>query len=98
MTSERYRRLHAACLAMARQSDLPDIQARWLKLAEAWFNVATGVDDTKPLSQHSVTLAGAQPVLRRTGPPAKHSKNFLADRGIYPQIDNIRIEAARKMK
>jgi hypothetical protein len=52
MTSERYRRLHAACLAMAQQSDLPEIQARWLRLAEAWFNVATGVDDTKPSSRH----------------------------------------------
>ena len=76
MTSERYRRLHAACLAMAQQSDLPDIQARWLKLAEAWFNVATGVNDMKSLSRHGVTLAGAQRVLQRTRPLERHSKNF----------------------
>ena len=66
MTSERYRRLHAACLAMAQQSDLPDIQARWLKLAEAWFNVATRVDDTKPPPRHNLARAEDHPVPRTT--------------------------------
>ena len=35
MSHDEYRRLHAACIAMARQSSLPDIQARWLAMSAA---------------------------------------------------------------
>jgi hypothetical protein len=35
MSHDEYRRLHAACIAMARQSALPDIQARWLAMSAA---------------------------------------------------------------
>jgi hypothetical protein len=37
MRSDEYCRLRVACLAMARQSQLPDVQARWAKLADAAF-------------------------------------------------------------
>jgi hypothetical protein len=35
MSHDEYRRLHAACIAMARQSSLPDVQARWLAMSAA---------------------------------------------------------------
>jgi hypothetical protein len=34
MRTEDYRRLRAVCLAMARQSQSPNVQARWFELAE----------------------------------------------------------------
>ena len=33
--NQRYLRLQAACAAMARQSQLPDVQSRWAKIADA---------------------------------------------------------------
>jgi hypothetical protein len=40
MRSDEYRRLHATCLAMAKQSAKPDVQARWLAMADAWLKLA----------------------------------------------------------
>jgi hypothetical protein len=40
MHSDEYRRLRAACVAMAEQCGLPDARARWLKLAETCFSLA----------------------------------------------------------
>jgi hypothetical protein len=40
MDSNEYRRLRAACVAMAEQCSLPDARARWLKLAETCFSLA----------------------------------------------------------
>jgi hypothetical protein len=40
MGSDEYRRLRAAFLTMAQQSDLPNVQARWLALAQACFSLA----------------------------------------------------------
>ena len=37
MRQDHYRRLHEACLAMANQSTEPEVQARWLVMADAWF-------------------------------------------------------------
>jgi hypothetical protein len=37
---DEYRRLHAACLTMALQSDLPNVQNRWLALAQACSSIA----------------------------------------------------------
>ena len=34
MRADEYLRLQAACVAMARQSQVPDVQARWAKLAD----------------------------------------------------------------
>ena len=36
MHSDEYRRLHAVCLTMAQQSNLPDLRARWLALATGY--------------------------------------------------------------
>jgi hypothetical protein len=35
-----YHRQGMACLAMARLSDVPGIQARWLMFANTWFRLA----------------------------------------------------------
>jgi hypothetical protein len=47
MLSDDYSRLYAACLVMARQPDLPDVQARWLVMAQASLDLAKVVDDKK---------------------------------------------------
>jgi hypothetical protein len=54
MRSDDYRRLHAACLAMARQSKLPDVQARWLAMAQAWLSRANDADEPKPSNMISL--------------------------------------------
>ena len=41
LRSQDYHRLHIACLAMAKQSTLPDVQARWQAIADAWLKLAT---------------------------------------------------------
>jgi hypothetical protein len=35
MRPDEYRRLRAACLIMARQSKMPEVQTRWLVIAQA---------------------------------------------------------------
>jgi hypothetical protein len=47
MRSDEYRRLYVACLGMAQQSEQPDIQSRWLGMAQAWLRVADEVRPTK---------------------------------------------------
>ena len=34
-----------ACLTMARLSDVPDVQARWLMMSQTWFKLAQKADD-----------------------------------------------------
>ena len=46
MRSDEYRRLYVACLGMAQQSDQPDIQSRWLKMAQAWLSFADEIRQT----------------------------------------------------
>jgi hypothetical protein len=38
------RRLHEACLAMAKQSTEPDVQARWFAMADAWLQRSMELD------------------------------------------------------
>jgi hypothetical protein len=40
MDSEEYRRLHAAFAALAEQSNVPDVRARWVALARASSDLA----------------------------------------------------------
>jgi hypothetical protein len=40
MTFDEYRRVHAACLDMARQSGLPDVWDRWPAMATVWLERA----------------------------------------------------------
>jgi hypothetical protein len=44
MRADEYLRLQVACVAMARQSQLPDVQARWAKLAAAAAFVAADAE------------------------------------------------------
>ena len=41
MRHDEYHRLHAACLAMAKQSPTSDVQARWQAMADVWLKRAT---------------------------------------------------------
>jgi hypothetical protein len=40
-----YHRQGMACLSMARLSDVPDIQARWLLMSQTWFKLAQKADE-----------------------------------------------------
>ena len=35
-----YHRQGMACLFLARLSDVPDVQARWLMMSQTWFKLA----------------------------------------------------------
>jgi hypothetical protein len=56
MNSDHYSRLHAACLVMARQHDLPGIQARWRVMAEASLDLANVVDKKRRHSRNVIPL------------------------------------------
>jgi hypothetical protein len=55
MDSDEYRRLYATCLTMAKQSDLPDVRARWLTLAkgcdDAFWNSNARDGRSKPMAR-----------------------------------------------
>jgi hypothetical protein len=52
MHADEYVRLQMACVAMARQSQLPDVQARWAKLAaDAAFVAADAALERKIIYQ-----------------------------------------------
>ena len=58
MNYDEYRRLHLACLDMARQTSLPDVRARWLAIADAWLKVAIDLRDVievLPEGHHETT-------------------------------------------
>ena len=40
-----YHRQGMACLFLARLSDVPDVQARWLMMSQTWFKLAQKADD-----------------------------------------------------
>jgi hypothetical protein len=48
-----YHRQGVACLTMARLSDVPDVQARWLLMSQAWFKLAQQADDPPSESDSS---------------------------------------------
>jgi hypothetical protein len=47
MSHDEYCRLHAACIAMARQSSLPDIQDRWLAMSAVLLERAADQHETR---------------------------------------------------
>jgi hypothetical protein len=49
MRSDEYGRLHAACLDMAKQSSVPDVQVRWLAMAVACMRLATEAAEGEPV-------------------------------------------------
>jgi hypothetical protein len=67
MRQDHYRRLHEACLAMANQSTEPEVQARWLVMADAWFkrslelNKPSGVISTSQTSLRRIKSDRMQP-------------------------------------
>ena len=57
MSHDEYRRLYAACIAMARQSSLPSVRDRWLAMAAVWLERAADYETERHLlrserSQH----------------------------------------------
>jgi fumarate hydratase class II len=56
MLSNDYSRLHAACLVMAQQYDLPGIQARWLVMAQASRDLANVIDEKRRHSRNAIPL------------------------------------------
>jgi len=52
MHDDEYRRLHAACLAMAAQSTDADVRARWLAMADAWLNRVTEQQNPYRVAKH----------------------------------------------
>ena len=48
MRPDERRRLHAECLAMAKQSKSANVQARWLAMAQAWSKHPGESDDLQP--------------------------------------------------
>ena len=58
MRHDEYHRLHKACLAMAKQSPTPDVQARWQAMAEVWLKRATeGCSPSGRRARHTITAA-----------------------------------------
>ena len=48
-----YHRQGMACLFLARLSDVPDVQARWLMMSQTWFKLAQKADDPSSQSNRS---------------------------------------------
>ena len=65
MDSDEYRRLHAAFAALAEQSNIPDVRARWIALARASSDLAkdplklpvwSGADEENALAASALKL------------------------------------------
>jgi hypothetical protein len=54
MRFDEYCRLYEACLVMARQPDLPGVQARWLVMAEASLDLAHIAEKERQHSRNSL--------------------------------------------
>jgi hypothetical protein len=72
MRSDEYRRLYEACRNMAQQSDSPDAQARWLKIAQAWLDRTRDADDMRPSN-------GTLLSLKRPGATSVSPKSFVLE-------------------
>jgi hypothetical protein len=48
MRPDEHRHLRAECLAMAKRSKSPNVQARWLAMAQTWSKHASDTDDVQP--------------------------------------------------
>jgi hypothetical protein len=76
MRQDRYRRLHEACLAMADQCSEPEVQARWLAMAEAWLQRSLEI------SEHRGAMKRELSEPRAAGPPSTDA----SDRGPQPRL------------
>ena len=52
MRQDSYRRLHEACLAMANQCSAPEVQARWLAMADAWLKRSMEISERRGVMKH----------------------------------------------
>ena len=64
MRQDSYYRLHEACLAMANQCAEPEVQARWLAMADAWLKRSLEI------SQHRGVMKRELGEPRAAGPPS----------------------------
>jgi hypothetical protein len=77
MRADEYLRLHAACVAMARQSQLPDVQARWAKLADD----AAFVADDAALELKAIYRTDRQATRARLSQPVARHVVWLSRQG-----------------
>jgi hypothetical protein len=63
MCYDEYCRLHAACVAMAKQTRAPGEQARWLAMAHASLKVASELGE----SAHSASVVPGRECINRKG-------------------------------
>ena len=64
MDSEEYRRLQEAFIALAGQSDAPDVRARWVALAQTSPNLAKDPLKVRPWNQQEEESVRANTVLK----------------------------------
>ena len=65
--SDEYRRLYATCLAMAEQSNLPEVRARWLTLAKDCKDLLGGPSATERRSKSLSTRLGTRAAANLSG-------------------------------
>ena len=74
MRQDSYCRLHEACLAMAKQSTEPEVQARWLAMADAWLQRSMELNERRGVIKHvpsePLALTGPQ----STGAPDRRQR------------------------
>ena len=64
MRQDSYYRLHEACLAMANQCTEPEVQARWLAMADAWLKRSLEISEHRGVMKREL----GEP--RAAGPPS----------------------------
>ena len=74
MRQESYYRLHEACLAMANQSTEPEVQARWLAMAEAWLQRSLEINEPRGVMKRE---PGAHPGPQSTGATGRGQQTRL---------------------
>jgi hypothetical protein len=65
--SDEYRRLYATCLAMAEQSNLPEVRARWLALAKDCKDLLGGPSATERRSKSLSARLGTRAAANLSG-------------------------------
>jgi len=59
-----YHRQGMVCLTLAQLSDMPDVQAHWLKMAQSWFKLAQNADGMPQQSGSQIDSAKVIPLKR----------------------------------
>jgi hypothetical protein len=69
MGPNEFRRLHAACLDLAGQSNVPGIRDRWLAMAQGWIELADNGDQSSEAPGSSPVINLVQTRLHLTLAP-----------------------------